>query len=200
MSFAGFWRRVAAHLMDLAVVFGGLWVIFSLNLAWQGVRWSHLKVFWLRTLDELDYMFGLFITFWVAIFQGAGALKSFFSQTLRADALDQFATLDVYILDALALGAVVAIMKGVSEASIWQATPGKRFMGLHIVDVMGRRLTFGHALARATLGVVSYSVAGLPFVWALISPRRQAFHDYWSGTLVVTHDNTSATSRYPTWS
>jgi len=73
------------------------------------------------------------------------------------------------------------------------ATPGKRAMGLMIVDARtGGRPSF----ARLVLRYVGYLVSALPlllgFFWALWDPRRQCWHDKLGGTVVVVRPSTAA--------
>jgi uncharacterized RDD family membrane protein YckC len=73
------------------------------------------------------------------------------------------------------------------------ATPGKRAMGLQIVDARtGGRPPF----ARLVLRYVGYLVSALPlllgFFWALWDPRRQCWHDKLGGTVVVVRPSTAA--------
>jgi len=199
MRFAGFWLRCSSHLVDLSVFFGTVLLVVAANLAWQGVPFRYIQVFFLRTWDELDYMFGLLVTFWVAVFSGFHALGDYFSQTLRAAPTDAFATLDVYVFDALTGIVLFAVYLAVGAASRWQGAPGKRLMNLRVMDVMGRRLLFNHALVRSLLGLLSFFFAGIPLLWVILSPRKQAMHDYWSGTLVVLTGDPSDGKLYPSW-
>ena len=63
-------------------------------------------------------------------------------------------------------------------------TPGKRLMGLLVVQSDGRRLRFGAAIRR-WLGYYLSAILFLGFLWVLIDNRRQALHDKLAGTLVV---------------
>jgi uncharacterized RDD family membrane protein YckC len=67
-----------------------------------------------------------------------------------------------------------------------QATPGKRLLGLRIVDA-------GHlgppAFRQYLLRYIGYALSTLPlclgFVWSLFDARRQCWHDKLAGTLVL---------------
>jgi len=63
-------------------------------------------------------------------------------------------------------------------------TPGKRLMGLLVVQTDGRRLRFGAAIRR-WLGYYLSAILFLGFLWVLVDNRRQALHDKLAGTLVV---------------
>ena len=73
----------------------------------------------------------------------------------------------------------------VLESSSWQATVGKRVMGLQVTDLEGNRLTFVHALLRAFAKIVSSIPMGIGFLIAAFTARKQALHDIIVKTLVV---------------
>lgn len=63
-------------------------------------------------------------------------------------------------------------------------TPGKAFMGIEIVSMDGKELTVARAALR-WLGYLPSSFLLLGFLWVLVDPRRQTFHDKLAGTLVL---------------
>lgn len=79
------------------------------------------------------------------------------------------------------------------EASKWGATPGKRSVGLRVVQTSGSPITFGQAVLRNFLRCVDqmpYFAAGIPFMAfglvSCISTRRfQRLGDLAAGTVVV---------------
>lgn len=71
------------------------------------------------------------------------------------------------------------------ESSAWQATVGKRIMGLQVTDTDGGRLSFVHALMRMLAKIVSSIPFGLGFAMAAFTARKQALHDLIVKTLVV---------------
>lgn len=101
------------------------------------------------------------------------------------------------------------------ESSSWQATPGKRRLGLVVTDGRGRRLSFGRSFARSALKLVPWELAhtciwqvrfatdpsqaslytaGFIVVWVLIaanivslwmSAERQTLYDRLAGTVVL---------------
>ncbi|HEX6547854.1 MAG TPA: RDD family protein [Candidatus Dormibacteraeota bacterium] len=70
-------------------------------------------------------------------------------------------------------------------SSGWAATPGKRALGLAVVDEQGRRLSLGRANARFFASWLSALICYAGFLVALFNGRRQALHDMIAGTLVV---------------
>jgi uncharacterized RDD family membrane protein YckC len=73
----------------------------------------------------------------------------------------------------------------VLESSHWQATVGKRVMGLQVTDFDGQRLSFMHALLRALAKILSSIPFGVGYLLAAFTARKQALHDIIVKTLVV---------------
>jgi uncharacterized RDD family membrane protein YckC len=74
------------------------------------------------------------------------------------------------------------------ESSAAQATLGKRAMGLKVTDEHGERIGFGRATFRFFAQILSVAIAGVGFMMAGWTARRQALHDKLAGTLVVFRD------------
>jgi uncharacterized RDD family membrane protein YckC len=77
------------------------------------------------------------------------------------------------------------------ESSSWQATIGKKALGLFVTDLAGARLTFGRASGRFFAGRgIAYvpSIGGLYFlidcIMAGVTEKKQALHDMIAGCLV----------------
>jgi uncharacterized RDD family membrane protein YckC len=90
--------------------------------------------------------------------------------------------------EALALAASVIsqwLYFGLSESSRWQATLGKRMLGLRVTDLEGNRIDFQKATNRYFAKYLSALPAGLGFVKVLLAENRQALHDSLAGTLVL---------------
>ena len=71
------------------------------------------------------------------------------------------------------------------ESSSWQATLGKRALGIKVTDLQGRRLSFGHALGRWFAAALSYLTLYIGFLMAAVTERKRALHDFVAGTEVV---------------
>jgi uncharacterized RDD family membrane protein YckC len=73
------------------------------------------------------------------------------------------------------------------------ATPGKRVLGLRIVDADTGGLPPVNRLVLRYVGyIVSAIPLGLGYLWVLWDPKRQAWHDKMAGTLVVQHRHGTA--------
>ena len=77
------------------------------------------------------------------------------------------------------------------ESSAWQATLGKKALGLYVTDLAGHRLSFGRASGRFFAGRgIAYvpSIGGLYFlidcIMAGCTEKKQALHDMIAGCLV----------------
>ena len=71
------------------------------------------------------------------------------------------------------------------ESSKMQATPGKWLLRLHVTGIYGERISFWRATGRFVATVLSYATAGIGFVMAGLTTRKQALHDMPAGCLVV---------------
>jgi len=71
------------------------------------------------------------------------------------------------------------------ESSGWQATLGKRAMGIKVTDQFGQRIGFGRATGRYFGAFLSQFLFLIGYMMAAFTPRKQALHDIMAGTLVV---------------
>lgn len=71
------------------------------------------------------------------------------------------------------------------EASSRQATPGKRLLGLRVVDERGGRIGLVRAAQRHLAGALSWLTLNVGHLLAAIPPRRRSLHDRIAGTQVV---------------
>jgi uncharacterized RDD family membrane protein YckC len=71
------------------------------------------------------------------------------------------------------------------ESSPWQATLGKRAVGLKVETRDGRRIGFGRATARFFAKLLSAFTLLVGYALIVFTARRQALHDVIAGTVVV---------------
>ena len=72
------------------------------------------------------------------------------------------------------------------EASDWQATLGKRTMGLKVTDLKGNRLDLKQSMIRSAAKLLTIATALIGFVIMAFREKKQALHDLLgSGSLVV---------------
>ncbi|TDN66822.1 RDD family protein [Paraburkholderia sp. BL10I2N1] len=80
---------------------------------------------------------------------------------------------------------IPVVMTGVMWA-IWGTSPGKRALGLRIVDSdTGQAMTAKQAAVRTLGYLVCFATCGAGFLWMLFNPRRQGLHDRMANTVVI---------------
>ena len=88
-------------------------------------------------------------------------------------------------------GGIVFILFGhwIYEAwmmsSEWQATVGKRVLGIIVTDVRGGRISFARASGRHFAKYISAVLLFIGFFMAAFTAKKQALHDMIADTLVV---------------
>ena len=71
------------------------------------------------------------------------------------------------------------------ESSSWQATPGKRALGLIVTDAEGRRISPARATGRYFAKILSGLILMIGYIMVAFTDRKQGLHDLIAGTLVV---------------
>ena len=71
------------------------------------------------------------------------------------------------------------------ESSAWQATLGKKALGLEVTDLAGARVSFGRATGRYFARYISFFTIGIGYIMAGFTAKKQALHDMIAGTLVI---------------
>lgn len=85
---------------------------------------------------------------------------------------------------------LVSIIIGVAyfagmESSTWQATLGKKALGLVVTDVSGNRITFMRGVGRYFAKILSAIILFIGFIMVAFTERKQGLHDILAGTLVL---------------
>jgi uncharacterized RDD family membrane protein YckC len=71
------------------------------------------------------------------------------------------------------------------ESSLWQATPGKRALGIKVTTLSGQRISIMTAVGRMLGKFVSAFILAIGFLMAGFTEKKQALHDMIASTLVV---------------
>lgn len=71
------------------------------------------------------------------------------------------------------------------ESSGWQATLGKKVLGLKVTDLAGNRISFARASGRFFGKILSGMLLLVGFMMAGFTERKQALHDILAGCLVL---------------
>lgn len=126
MKYAGFWKRVAASIIDSII------------------------------LIPVSFLIGALQTF------GGAYMEGFF------------------------VGIVLSwLYFAISESQSWQATLGKKLMGIKVTDLYGKKISFARASGRYVSKFLSYITLGLGYVMVAFTRRKQGLHDLVAETLVV---------------
>jgi uncharacterized RDD family membrane protein YckC len=142
--------------------------------------------FWLRfvaiIIDGLIIEVVLGVPFFMFL-GGAGMLRGMMSGSPPEDYLGQF----FGVIALFSLAALVArwLYFALLESSSWQATLGKRALGLYVTDLAGQRVSFGRASGRFFGKIISSLTLMIGYIMAGFTERKQALHDMIAGTLVL---------------
>ena len=71
------------------------------------------------------------------------------------------------------------------ESSNWQATLGKKAVGLKVTDLQGEQIGFGRANARYWSKILSALILMIGFLMVAFTEKKQGLHDMIASTLVV---------------
>jgi uncharacterized RDD family membrane protein YckC len=148
--------------------------------------------FWIRFLalviDSLALQGALCVA-WMALARFI-ALADYVSFLLgpvgaSADYGDIASMAGVFGLYSLLLLVVGWMYFALLESSGWQATLGKRAVGIFVTDVHGKRIGFWRASGRYFASLISYATALIGFLMGAFTQRKQTLHDLIAGTVVV---------------
>lgn len=188
---ASFWRRYAAWSLDAAIV--GVPIAL--------VAWPYWRASMHRIATAFDAVAARFAELMV---EGLRSVEHplVLAQAWLHDARlhDAIAGLEAATFDALKPGviafvAMAALYWIVFECSRWQATPGKRALGLVVTDLRGERLNLFRAITRHGAGALSWLTLNLGHALAAIPPHKRALHDYLAGARVMQRAETAL----PVW-
>jgi len=88
-------------------------------------------------------------------------------------------------LKAQLIGMFLGILyEAVFLSSPWQATPGKKLLGLKVVDLNGLSISFWRAFGRASAKILS-SILLIGYIMAFFTKDKRALHDLMAGTIVI---------------
>ena len=154
--------------------------------------------FWLRTVAlAVDVMLLFvpltFITGFLAIAMGLSAAIQEIQPGESFEALTALLGLGFVLAVLLIMLIGGGLYFSVFECSSWQATPGKKLLGLYVTDLAGNRVSFARASGRFFAGkFFVFGVPGLGIIYFCLSclcagftVRKQALHDMIAGCLVL---------------
>jgi uncharacterized RDD family membrane protein YckC len=150
--------------------------------------------FWLRVLAYLIDGAVIGIGFVVIVIPlifltGIGDLLSRFHPDEDMNDVGAFFIFGVIFLAATASLVLTWLYHALMESSEWQATLGKKFLGLVVTDMAGQRISFGRATGRHFAKIITNMVPLLiGYLMAAFTQKKQALHDMIAGCLVLRRD------------
>ncbi len=180
------WSLDAACLLPLVALLGGTRVHYAMTAA--GAAVDSIR----QALPRL--MEGLLVNSQPTL----QLAQAWLSDPAMAHAVGRLQTaLGDILLTPMILYALLALLWSICfESSRWQATPGKRVLGVVVADIDGRRLKTGHALQRYLASSLSWLSLNIGHAMAALPPRHLALHDRISDTRVLRmHDS----KHLPAW-
>lgn len=198
---AGFWRRSAAWSIDAALVALPVLAVFATRLR---AALATLLDTWGALVDAVAQRMAAAITATdVASAPDLGAVSGLVRGSMQDPALLAAAAELQSAIMAMAgppLGVFLVVFLAWCvgfERSALQATPGKRALGLRVVDAHDGRVRTGRALLRFLAGTLSWLSLNLGHLLAAVPPEHAALHDRLSRTKVVLAAH--APIRMPAW-
>jgi len=154
--------------------------------------------FWLRFVAAIIDRLVLGIPLGILFFMSIASMIPQFSHLSQENPQDPQGAMAVFasILPRVFFLMVVDVLGGwlywgLMESSSWQATLGKKALGLYVTDLSGSRPTFGRTSGRyfAGRGISHVPLGNLYYlidcIVAGFSERKQAVHDTIAGCLVL---------------
>lgn len=138
--------------------------------------------FWIRLLASvIDSILVNILFRLVALILGLRLMPIF-----GADEFDYYDDLGSIFLTTVLLSTLINwLWFTIAESSAWQATPGKKLLGLKVTDERGQRIGFGRANGRYWSKILSALLLCIGYLMVAWTDRKQGLHDKIAGTLVV---------------
>lgn len=147
--------------------------------------------FWLRFLayliDGAVIFIGIVVIAIPLVFlTGLGSLLSQIHPEEELGDAGFWVIMAVIFLFATVSLAVTWLYHALMECSEWQATVGKKALGLVVTDMAGRRVSFWRATGRHFGKIVTNMVPALiGYIMAGFTEKKQALHDMMAGCLIL---------------
>jgi uncharacterized RDD family membrane protein YckC len=138
-------------------------------------------------IDSVVMSFG-FVLILIPLFflTGLGALVSRINPDEELNEAGIFLIIvSIFLVSVVAL-AVTWLYHAWMESSEWQATVGKKALGLVVTDMAGQRVSFGRATGRHFGKIVTNMIPlFIGYILAGFTAKKQALHDMLAGCLVL---------------
>ncbi|RZA20353.1 MAG: hypothetical protein EOP93_06135 [Lysobacteraceae bacterium] len=189
---AGFWARYAAWSLDAACLSPLLVLLCGSRI---GYALADARAALLAITTELPRLLGDALGSLQAPTAMARQVLADPSMAAAAERL-QSALASIVYTPVLVYAVLALLWAVLFEQSPWQATPGKRALGVVVVDTQGRRLNAGHALLRHLAAGLSWLTLNIGHALAALPPDHLALHDRVSDTRVLRR---TGSDRLPLW-
>ncbi len=156
LSYAGFWKRFAAYLIDGIILSIVVWVLFFIVASVIGLGAASSEIAFDEQNMEMEDP-SLLI----------GAMMGTFMVLI--------------LLSTVGSWLYFALM----ESSSKQGTLGKMALGLKVTDTMGYPITFGRATGRYFGKFLSQAILMIGFIMVAFTEKKQGLHDMLAGTVVL---------------
>lgn len=138
--------------------------------------------FWLRLAAYLIDSLALGLTAGVAVFMplmSRGAISAENPWAIYTNTSRQYVALQLLLM------MIQWVYFALLESSPWQASLGKRMLGLLVTDLEGKRISFGRASARYFCSLLSSFILMAGFIMIAFTRQKQGLHDILTGCLVI---------------
>jgi uncharacterized RDD family membrane protein YckC len=134
----------------------------------------------------LGIPFGLVVLVLIFLFGGFGLMMPRNPEEPRAALALAAPVIMVFFLGMFVFLILQWLYFAGMESSVRQATFGKSVMSLHVANLEGQPISFGHATGRFFAKIVSGMIPfAIGYIMAAFTERKQALHDLIAGTLVL---------------
>jgi uncharacterized RDD family membrane protein YckC len=135
---------------------------------------------------------GFWVRLWAVIVDFLIFLPFGFAQTVFEKLMDKGSVggassniLLAYVLFLIAGFVIQWLYSACFESGGWQATPGKRLMGLRVTDLQGDRISFVRATGRYFSKILSSLILCIGYIMVGVTDKKQGLHDKIADTLVL---------------
>jgi len=171
---AGFWKRYVAYFIDIVLVYIVLELLTRMFFSDRGAG------------EQMQAL--------LSAVQNHQSLSPDQTAQLERTAA---ALSGLVVFSSIAYMVIAGIYFVLCESSAWQATLGKRLIGIKVVDAAGERIGPGRALGRFFAAGLSWLTMNIGHAMAAWTSEHRALHDFVADTRVENVD--PSRSQMPLW-